>query len=231
MSWHPETWFKILLFLLPSTFAYAVTFNTGLFCLHLFPLFPSPLNSQPPPPPLHSMSQFKSYCKCLLLKSCCRAKIFCWHALVEPWRLQEHVLTVISFFLACICTSPLDLSDLDLTMRAAVVFLSSSFFPKTMNNAAQSPLRSINYGSWWRDTMTLRPVDKSVIISRTISSVTHACTKRLHIHASVFFSCPYFLILPFTRTPTALLHSHNGISNSRCNCIQHEGQSPITWAV
>lgn len=42
MSWHPETWFKILLFLLPSTFAYAVTFNTGLFCLHLFPLFPSP---------------------------------------------------------------------------------------------------------------------------------------------------------------------------------------------
>lgn len=172
-----------------------------------------PLNSQPPPPPLHSTSQFKSYCKCLLLKSCCRAKIFCWHALVEPWRLQEHVLPVISFlfffFLACRRTSSLDLSDLDLTTRAAVVFLSSFFFSlsKTMHNAAQSPLRSINYGSRWRDVMTLRPVDEPVIISRTIKPVMHACTKRLHIHTSVFFSCPYFLILPFTHT-----HSHCSFS-------------------
>lgn len=75
---------------------------------------------------------------------------------------------------------------------------------------------------------TLRPVDESVIISQTISHVTHACTRRLHIHTSVFFSCPYFLILPFTCTPTAFSLSHNSASNSRCNCIQHEGQSPIT---
>lgn len=71
-----------------------------------------------------------------------------------------------------------------------------------MHNAAQSPLRSINYGSRWRDVMTLRPVDEPVIISRTIKPVMHACTKRLHIHTSVFFSCPYFLILPFTHTHT-----------------------------
>lgn len=121
-----------------------------------FLFFPPPQllasSAPPPPPPLHSTSQFKSHCKCLLLKSCCRAKIFCWHALFEPWRLQEHVLPVISFLFfsleqgsACMRTSPLDLSDLDLTTRAAVSFF--FFFSKTMNNAAQSPLRSINYGS------------------------------------------------------------------------------------